>query len=101
MREYENRVNSKAPVLTPSEIHFCCARHNPDAKTFTRSPAAPPPGPGSTSLIFLNPSFLCHISERKSHKCLSSERNEDGKGSHKRVKRTLVMERSLCSLTDH
>lgn len=22
MREYENGVNSKAPVLTPSEIHF-------------------------------------------------------------------------------
>ena len=55
MRECGNRVNSKAPVLTPSEIHFCCARHNPNAKTFSPagllSPAPPSPqNQGSTSL---------------------------------------------------
>lgn len=65
MREYENRVNSKAPVLTPSEIHFCCARHKPNAKTFTHSPAGLP-RPGSTSAhSFLSQIFLCHVLKTK------------------------------------
>lgn len=61
MREYENRVNSKALVLTPSETHFCCARHNPDAKTFTHSPtghaSSPPPIPPPPKQVPLHSLF--------------------------------------------
>lgn len=66
MRECGNRVNSKAPVLTPSEIHFCCARHNPNAKTFSPagllSPAPPPPEPGLHFASFISQIFFFFMS---------------------------------------
>lgn len=102
MREYENRVNSKAPVLTPSETHFCCARHNPNAKTFTRSPAGLPRTRFHlTSFIFKSNLFLCHASKTKELAEFTVE--EEGGGtrrrSQKRLKLNLVMDRSLFSLT--
>lgn len=108
MRECGNRVNSKAPVLTPSEIHFCCARHNPNAKTFSPagllSPAPPPQNQGSTSLHSFLKSFffLCHVLKTKEPapgSGLEGWREGGREGSQKRLKLNLVMERSLFSLT--
>lgn len=108
MRECGNRVNSKAPVLTPSEIHFCCARHNPNAKTFSPagllSPAPPPAEPGLHFASFISQIFffLCHVLKTKEPapgSGLEGWREGGREGSQKRLKLNLVMERSLFSLT--
>lgn len=109
MREYENRVNSKALVLTPSETHFCCARHNPDAKTFTHSPtghASSSPSPLNQVPLhsFFNQIFFMSCFKNKR---TITGRVQAGGGrrarrvcrSQKWLKLNLVMDRSLFSLT--
>lgn len=102
MRECGNRVNSKAPVLTPSEIHFCCARHNPNAKTFSPQPSpSPRPEPGLHFASFISQIFfffLCHVLKTK-EPAPGSGLEGWREGSQKRLKLNLVMERSLFSLT--
>lgn len=62
VREYENRVNSKALSAYPIKNTFCCDRHNPNAKTFGLALAPYHP---STLYSFQHKSFYVACPKQK------------------------------------
>lgn len=83
---------------------FCCARHNPNAKTFTHRPAGLPQ-PGSTPLhSFLNRNLCVSCFKNKGTITGQVQSERGGRGemcwrSQKSLKLNLVMDHSLFSLT--